>query len=89
MICFECVDDRSHPSGFLYDRPHFPVDMSFGDWLVHRIAHSLGTDAVSFLALKVGILDAEHEGGLVFWRWDPWNSIMRTLYRRGEKGLGK
>jgi hypothetical protein len=76
VICFECKDNLER------DRTiYWRTDLTFGAWLIHRIGHT-STDLISFLVLRVGILDAAEDGGLIFWRWDFWNGTMRREYQR-------
>ncbi len=76
MICFECVDIQQRPNRW----DHFwPVDMSFRTWMIHRLAHS-APEFLRFIVCRIGILDADYDGGLIFWRWDFWNGTMRALH---------
>jgi hypothetical protein len=60
------------------ERPiYWRTNVSLADWLIHRLNHS-AQDFVVWLVLHVGVLDAEEDGGLLFWRWDPWNGVMKA-----------
>jgi len=69
-----------------------PEEYPFEAWLLHRVLHGLDTldyllgieswrGSLSFVLEHVGVLDAPFDGGIIHWRWDPWNSVMRRLYR--------
>ncbi len=79
MICFECEDMRR-------ERPiYWRTNVSLGDWLIHRLNHS-AHEFVVWVVLHVGVLDAEEDGGLLFWRRDPWNGVMKRRYRELMEG---
>lgn len=92
MICFRCVEDRTRRwnrwrerGPWVYDRSH--LELTPGDYLIHVVAHA---ELVGPL-ITLGLLDAEEDCGIMFWRWDPWNAKMaralrefRRLERRGS-----
>jgi len=86
MICLTCIDAVERHAGewdWRWERAYCGP-MSFGSWALHRLIHSqhlLGFDLLRFLWMRVGVIDALHEGGTMFWRWDFWNSIMRRQAR--------
>jgi hypothetical protein len=54
---------------------------SFGEWLFDRV-FGHGSERFRQWLVRKGWVDAETEGGIAFWRWDPWNAkIAKELER--------
>jgi hypothetical protein len=82
VICFRCVEDRTRlwekwreRGPWVYDRSH--LELTPGDFLIHLAVHS----DIHIALVTLGFLDAEEDGGILFWRWDPWNAKMATALR--------
>lgn len=86
MICFRCHDDtlrarvinarRGPWTRHVYE-PGLQDDLSLRDWILHLVVHAGLHNPLA----TIGFLDAEREGGLMFWRWDPWNNTLRRTWR--------
>ena len=76
-----CFDKHIHPV-FMGDRGPEAFD-TFSAWLFHRLFVHYQDTLRGFwmLMAREGFLDTipygnppKHDGGIVFWRWDFWNS---------------
>ena len=90
MICFRCYDlarrtttlnDRLGPRERRRAVVADPRDLSLRDWILHFVVHG----ELQGPLLEIGFLDAEGDGGLLFWRWDFWNAWTRTELRRQRR----
>lgn len=74
-----CFKDHYAPdgSGYQLTGPRPRECGTFSQWIQCQILWH-GPNALKEWLFCVGFYDAEHEGGLAFWRWDFWNSKMRA-----------
>jgi hypothetical protein len=57
---------------------------SFREWLFCQVwAHA--TPWLRDWLIETGFVDSLTDGGLAFWRWDPWNAHMRAELKRIER----
>lgn len=54
---------------------------TFGEWLFHLAVHSRWRRRL----VRIGFLDAESEGGVLFWRWDYKNARRAAWIREHER----
>jgi hypothetical protein len=84
VICFRCEDQRQRAlavnrirrrgwSKRLMCVPDRADSLSPRDWLLHLVLHA----ELHVPLICLGFLDAHEDGGIIFWRWDPWNATMR------------
>lgn len=74
---------RPHPR---WDRPGDEGTLAFdtvGAWLLHHVlSHS---PRMRERLIRIGFLDAESEGSLLFWRWDYQNARQAAWIRDFEQ----
>lgn len=58
-----------------------PNHPTFGTWMVCQVARR---ERLGRLLVKLGVLDAASDGGVLFWRWDFWNSNIRRMLKEAE-----
>lgn len=49
------------------------------DFIICLVSHNM--EFCEFLWRTVGVLDADGDGDLLYWRWDFWNSNMKRMLR--------
>lgn len=84
-----CSNDHVLPdlSGGGYHAKRGPRECkSFGGWLMCKVVDRggwLGDENSLITKLcRIGLVDANGEGGIMFWRWDFWNAWTRKVWRQ-------